>query len=268
MGICHRRPCLSVPSSTLWERRFSFRNGARSLPELSVGPSPELKLLFPFNRVLLPKLHMKCIFGASIGCLLILATSYGGDEIESKDVKSVFTEASPFDKGQREFQVSTGAMTSLFNFGAYRPKTTDIDESLLFGWMLSTPAGESVWRGNLEFLIEAHGALDVQGPKTGFVGGALGLRYNFVRPQSHWVPYVEVLGGGDYTDVDHDLNQHLIGRDEEFYLGVGFGIHYFVSSRSAISIEFRFRHNSDADTADRNIGLNSVGGMLGYSIYF
>jgi lipid A 3-O-deacylase len=89
-----------------------------------------------------------------------------------------------------------------------------------------------------------------------------------VQTDTKWVPYFQVQGGGVYTNIDHDLDQHLIGRDEEFFLGAGVGLRYLFTPRIALTVEADFRHNSDADTADRNIGLNSVGGMLGFSILF
>jgi predicted porin len=134
--------------------------------------------------------------------------------------------------------------------------------------MLYTPRGSGFFRGNFEFLIEADGALDVQGPKTGAVGGNLVFRYNFVQPGSKWAPYVQLQGGGVYNDIAHDPYQHLIGRDEEFFLGVGVGVRYFLNPRTALTVEIDYRHNSDANTANRNIGLNSVGGMLGVSVFF
>jgi len=199
---------------------------------------------------------------------LAYATARAGEEITAGDAKTTLVDATPFDKGEREFQLSAGALTSLFNFGPYRPKITDLDASLRLGWMLSTPQGSGFFRGNFEFLIEAQGSLDVQGPKTGMIGGNLILRYNFVQPDSKWVPYVQLQGGGVYTNIDHDPYQHVIGRDEEFFLGTGIGIRYFLSKRTALSLELDYRHNSDADTANRNIGLNSVGGMVGFSVFF
>jgi lipid A 3-O-deacylase len=211
---------------------------------------------------------MKSIRLSIIGLCLIYAAAHAGDETTGKDAKTTAMDSTPFDKGEREFQLSVGALTSLFNYGAYRPKITDLDASLRLGWMLYTPEGNGFFRGNYEFLIEAEGALDVQGPKRGSSGANLILRYNFVRPESRWVPYVQLQGGGEYTDIDHDLHQDLIGRDEEFFLGTGIGIRYFLSKRAALSVELDYRHNSDGNTADRNIGLNSIGGMFGFSVFF
>jgi opacity protein-like surface antigen len=211
---------------------------------------------------------MKFILASIVSLFLVGSAARAGDQVSIPDAKTTIDESTPFDKGQHEFQLSAGAYTSLFNFGPYRPKITDIDTSLRLGWMLYTPRGSGFFRGNFEFLIEADGALDVQGPKTGAVGGNLVFRYNFVQPGSKWAPYVQLQGGGVYNDIAHDPYQHLIGRDEEFFLGVGVGVRYFLNPRTALTVEIDYRHNSDANTANRNIGLNSVGGMLGVSVFF
>jgi lipid A 3-O-deacylase len=213
---------------------------------------------------------MKLALFSIIGLCTIYTAAHAGDVVTSdgKDSKTTVVESTPFDKGKMEFQLSAGALTSLFNFGEHRPKITDIDVSLRLGWMLYTPSGSGCLRGNFEFMIEADGAYDVAGPKTGMVGGNLILRYNFVQPDAKLVPYFQVQGGGVFTDIDHDTEQDLIGRDEEFFLGAGLGARYFLSPRIALTLEADFRHNSDADTADRNIGLNSVGGLFGLSVFF
>jgi len=211
---------------------------------------------------------MKFIRLAIVSLSLAHAIAYAGNELTLTDSKATVPDLTPFNQGKMEFQFSGGAMTSLFNFGPYRPKITDLDGSLRLGWMLYTPTGNGFFRGNFEFLLEADGALVVRGPETGFTGGNIVFRYNFVQPGSKWVPYIQLQGGGVYTDIDHDPNQHLIGRDEEFFLGTGVGVRCFLSQRTALTVEINYRHNSDADTADRNIGLNSVGGMIGFSVLF
>jgi len=211
---------------------------------------------------------MKLIRLSIVSLCLLQTMAHAGYENSTGDAKTAFVDSTPFDKGEEEFQLSAGAMTSLFNFGPYRPKITDIDGSLRLGWMLHSPTGSGFFRGNFEFLIEADGALVVQGPETGFTGGNLVFRYNFVQSGSKLVPYVQLQGGGVYTDIDHDPYQHLIGRDEEFFLGIGVGVRYFLNQRTALSVELDYRHNSDGNTADRNIGLNSIGGMFGFSVFF
>jgi hypothetical protein len=211
---------------------------------------------------------MRFIRLSIVSLFLVRATANAGSEITTGDAKTTVVDLTPFEKGEWEFQGSGGAFTSLFNYGPYRPKITDIDASFRLGWMLYTARGNGFFRGNFEALIEADGALDVQGPKTGSTGGNLVFRYNFVQLESKWVPYIQLQGGGVYTDVDHDQDQHLIGRDEEFFLGTGIGLRYFLNQRMALSVELDYRHNSDANTADRNIGLNSIGGMFGFSVFF
>jgi lipid A 3-O-deacylase len=139
---------------------------------------------------------MKFTFLSVIGLCTVYTAAHAGDMVtEGKDSKTTVVESTPFDKGKVEFQLSAGALTSLFNFGEHRPKITDVDVSLRLGWMLYTPSGSGCLRGNLEFMIEADGAYDVAGPKTGMVGGNLILRYNFVQPDAKLIPILSGSGG-------------------------------------------------------------------------
>src|SRR5271167_2205156 len=107
------------------------------------------------------KIMMKFVLISIVGLSLFRSVAQAGDQpsvTDAKDAKNTMEEATPFDKGEREFQLSTGAFTSLFNFGPNRPKITDIDGSLRLGWMLYTPKGGGFFRGNFELLIEADGA--------------------------------------------------------------------------------------------------------------
>ncbi|MEA3209062.1 MAG: lipid 3-O-deacylase [Chthoniobacter sp.] len=187
---------------------------------------------------------------------------------EMKDTKETVVPESPFDKGRREFQVSIGAFTSFSHSNSNQPDVTDGDLDLRLGWMLNSPDGEGWLRGNFEFLVEAHGAGVIEGPETGLVGLNLMMRYNFVQPEARLVPYFQLQAGGIYTDISDDPNQRLVGSDFDFFLGGGFGLRWFVNERCALTLEADYRHISNAGFADRNLGLNSLGGFLGFSTFF
>jgi hypothetical protein len=62
--------------------------------------------------------------------------------------------------------------------------------------------------------------------------------------------------------------QRLIGREWSFNLQAGFGVRYLCSDRCAFFLEANYRHISNADTADRNIGMNSAVGVVGVSLFY
>lgn len=49
---------------------------------------------------------------------------------------------------------------------------------------------------------------------------------------------------------------------------VGMGLSIFVTDKSAINLEFRARHLSNAELAQPNVGIDSLFGVVGYSVFF
>ena len=207
---------------------------------------------------------MKSLLLSAATLPFLTCIALGGTEV--KETKGVVE--TPFDKGKMELQLGVGAFTSFQPTSEKRPKITDVDISARLGWMLYTPEGEGLFRGNLEFLVELYGAPLVEGPGTGYMGLTLNLRYNFVQPDSRWVPYAQLTAGGVYNDIADDSKQRVFGSNFCFDLGAGIGLRYLCSDHCGLFIEFDYRHVSNADTADRNLGLNSLGGLLGASYFF
>ncbi len=182
-----------------------------------------------------------------------------------KEEKTIVVEQTPFDQGKLELQSSSGAFFSIGKFG---PTLNYSFTSYRLGVMLNTPAGDGFLRGNFEFLAEAFGGSVFNGPGNGLGGLAVLLRYNFVQPGSKWVPYVQLGGGGVYSDIYKDQDQRLIGEAFEFDLEATLGIRYFINERWALNLEGGYRHISNADLANRNIGLNALGASLGLGWHF
>jgi len=176
--------------------------------------------------------------------------------------------ATPFDKGKFELQLGTGAFTSFQSVKSSRPKITDVDGVIRLGAMLYTPDAGGVLRGNCELMVDLYGAALVEGPRTGYGGASLLLRYNFVPPLARCLPYFQIQAGGAYNDIYRDKVQRIFGRDIEFNLGGGLGLRWLCSDRCAFFLEGDYRHISNCNTADRNTGLNSLGGFLGFSYFF
>jgi lipid A 3-O-deacylase len=206
-------------------------------------------------------MKLSLLVSTAISLCIPVWTCQAGQPIESKQVVS---SAFPFEKGDHEFQALLGAFYS-FN---HSPSMGYAIGSVRLGWMLSTPSGEGFCRGNTEFLLEAFGGGIFEGPGSYLAGGTLLLRYNFVQPESKWVPYFQIGAGGLYSDASKDQNQRLIGSEFEFNLQGGLGLRYFVSERCAVVLEAQYRHISNASLASRNVGVDALGGMLGISLFY
>ena len=49
---------------------------------------------------------------------------------------------------------------------------------------------------------------------------------------------------------------------------IGAGISFFLTKKSSLNLEYRFRHISNADFKKPNGGINTHSGTIGYSVYF
>lgn len=183
-------------------------------------------------------------------------------------VKSTVTavEESPFDKGRLELSSASGAYFSVGHDTTLNYSST----AYRLGVMLSTPEGDGCLRGNCEFLVQLFGGSVFEGPGDYLAGAAVLLRYNFVQPEARWVPYVQLGGGMVYNDIYKNRSQRLIGQAWEFDLEASVGVRYFLSERRrwSVNLEGGYRHVSNADMADRNTGLNSLGAGIGLGLHF
>jgi hypothetical protein len=148
-----------------------------------------------------------------------------------------------------------------------RPAINFQFSTLRYGWMLGE-YGSGFWRGRGEFLIGAFGAPVTQGPGDLLVGGEIIWRHNFLRPGGSIIPYVQIGGGALYNDIHEDQNQIEVGGPCEFMLHAAAGVRFMLNESWSLNVEGGYRHTSNAAIYDRNAGLNSLGGTLGFSYLF
>jgi lipid A 3-O-deacylase len=199
------------------------------------------------------------------------ATVQAGQLVYAADSKKeVVVDEFPYTKGTVEVEINGGAFGSIGTHGtAKRPDTGYAIAELRVGCMLTTASGDGFFRGNLELIGEVFGGPIFHGPGDGLVGVDIFLRYNFVQPDSRIVPFIQIGGGGVYSDAaDDDLIQRNIGSDFSFNLVAEIGVRYHLSRNLAITTGVEYRHISNASLADRNQGLNSLGGVIGVSMFF
>ncbi len=210
---------------------------------------------------------MKLIHAATI-LTLALTPAFAGQEIATPGKESKAIIFDPFEKGNKEFQLGLSYNFSINTGSEKRPDVSDADIHLRMGWMLTSPSGDGCFRGNWELLTELFGGPIVDGPGDLFLGTTVFLRYNFVQPDAKWVPYFQLGAGGVYSNMKDDNVQRLLGQDLSFNLQAGLGLRYFSSERMAWFAEANIRHFSNASTAARNLGLNTVGFQVGASWFW
>ena len=209
-----------------------------------------------------------CVASA-LGLILaaVPARAGTGQTVRMETLTEPVAEVSPFSKGMREFDFTAGYMVSPVT-GSNRETLNYARQDLRLGWMLTSPKGQSWYRGNVELLLNAFGAEITNGPGSYMAGGRLLFRYNFVQPGARWVPFIQIGAGGLGNDVHRDNSQRLIGSGFEFTLVGDIGLRYFINPRWAVVATANFEHISNANSADRNVGVNAAGGMIGLATFF
>jgi opacity protein-like surface antigen len=183
-------------------------------------------------------------------CLLAGAKAFAGDEL--------------FEAGRHEAALMGGTLFSPILADTHRATVNYTFTSLQFGWMLGDVKGNSWLRGNFEVAVEGFGGAIWQGPGSYVAGGTVWLRYNFVQPGWHVVPFVQ--GGAGLVATDTDRN--LIGQTLNFNLDTGLGLRYFVARDWSVNVEYRYQHISNAKMSKNDVGINAHGPLVGVSYFF
>jgi hypothetical protein len=169
-----------------------------------------------------------------------------------------------FERARYEAAFNNGVLFSpdIANHG--RPTINYTITEIQFGYMLSHVKGRGLFRGNFELVGEGFGSAIFQGPGSYIAGMTIWLRYNFVPPGWRFIPYAQGGLGLTSTDIDREI----VGQPFNFNLNLAVGTRYLFSEHWAVSVEYRFQHISNANTAEHNVGINAHGPILGVSYLF
>jgi opacity protein-like surface antigen len=196
---------------------------------------------------------------------LMLALAAAGVYAQSDSgTNSGFSLDDNFSPGLREFSLGLAPMFSPIGSDMNRPVVNWVEGYAQLGYMLTKIHGRSFWRGNLEFVGEAFGAGIYEETGNYIAGGSLMGRYNIIPEGSRLIPYLQAGVGGEMMDIDHKYD----GHNFNFNVVAMGGLRYFARPKLSINVEIRYQHLSNANTGDRNIGINAVGPALGVSWFF
>lgn len=118
--------------------------------------------------------------------------------------------------------------------------------------------------GNLELLLEPQLAHYYRPFNASAFGGSLLVKYNFLS-FGRWMPFWDVGAGMLWTDLAPRIPEQ--STTFNFVLQVGPGLHYFLTTHTAVTLGVRFHHISNAGLGRRNVGLNATLGYLGASVF-
>ncbi|MBA3963755.1 MAG: acyloxyacyl hydrolase [Chthoniobacterales bacterium] len=173
---------------------------------------------------------------------------------------------SRFQQWHLEPSLASGAFYSPIRANIFsqprRPSFDYTETEIRAGIMLNSPYDAGFFRGNFEFLLGLGGGAIFEGPGNALGVGDMFIRYNFIRQRSRIVPYLQLGAGLVFSDAARDHPQRIIGRTQEFGLQAGFGCRFLLNEEWSFDVEWVYQHISNADTADRNVGVNALGGVV------
>lgn len=171
-------------------------------------------------------------------------------------------DASFFREAKNEYSFLTGYGITHRGFGATQTQVQTFDMILRYGRFLSGDLGEGWYRVRHELLLELPLHLAVDHDDRIMTGGYILGYWKFTAPRE-FVPYLFAGGGVLYVD----LGLPTMGSRLDFSYQGGTGFQYFVRKDTALNLEYRYHHVSNANTATPNEPLNSSKILVGISIF-
>ena len=199
------------------------------------------------------------IFRSAIVLFIFVGTSpaFAGTEITAQNV----TVLNP----QRfEFAVESGYL-----FGAINPPASyEIGAEFLTARVRWGVVQDDGWlRGYNQFYVSAIAEPIFRGIENHYFGLNLGMRYNFVRRGSCFVPYFSGGLGLGWID-SHPEIPGAQGQDFTFNIISAAGISYRLNEHWKINVGALYQHLSNGGQTDPNPSLNLFGPQVGASYSF
>jgi len=194
-------------------------------------------------------------------CVVLLACSQTFGGIEQPRVATATEELNP----QRfEFAIESGYL-----FGAINPPASyEIGAEFLTArirW--GVMQGDTWLRGYNQFYISAIAEPIFRGIENHYFGLNLGMRYNFVRPGSRFVPYFSGGLGLGWIDSHPEIPGGQ-GQDFTFNILSAGGISYIVNDHWKLNVGALYQHLSNGEQTDPNPSLNLFGPQVGVTYSF
>jgi lipid A 3-O-deacylase len=127
--------------------------------------------------------------------------------------------------------------------------------------------GDTWLRGYHQFYVSAIAEPIFRGIENHYFGFNLGMRYNFVRPGSRFVPYISGGVGAGWIDSHPEVPGGQ-GQDFTFNILSAAGVSYLVDDHWKISVGALYEHLSNAGQTDPNPSLNLFGPQVSVSYSF
>jgi hypothetical protein len=198
---------------------------------------------------------------AVAACALVL-TSW--QTFAGTDRQAAATATEEFNPQRFEFALETGYL-----FGAINPPADyQIGAEFLTARIRWGVIRSPSWlRGYHQFYASAVLEPIFKGIENHYFGFNLGMRYNFVQPNSRFVPYISGGVGAGWIDSHPEVPGGQ-GQDFTFNILSAAGISCRINDHWKIDVGALYQHLSNAGQTDPNPSLNLFGPQVGVTYSF
>jgi opacity protein-like surface antigen len=198
---------------------------------------------------------------AFILCAIVLVYSqtFGGTEQPHSEVTTDVLNPQRF-----ELAVESGYLLGAIN----PPQDYQIGAEFLTARVRWGVMQRDTWlRGYNQLYVSAIAEPIFRGIENHYFGLNVGMRYNFVRPGSRFIPYFSGGLGLGWIDSHPEVTGGQ-GQDFTFNILTAAGISYLVDDHWKISVGALYQHLSNGGQTDPNPSLNLFGPQVGASYSF
>jgi opacity protein-like surface antigen len=196
---------------------------------------------------------------AAIVLVIFLGTSrvFAGTETTNENVSAL---------DAPRFEVALESAYLLGVFG--NPNSYEIGAEFLTARVRWGAVQRDSWlRGYNQFYVSAMAEPIFRGIENHYFGLNFGVRYNFVRPGSRFVPYFSGGLGLGWIDSRPEI-RGAQGQDFTFNILTAAGISYKMTGHWKLDAGILYQHLSNGGQTDPNPSLNLLGPQVGLSYSF
>lgn len=134
-------------------------------------------------------------------------------------------------------------------------------------WRFGPVFREGFFRGYNQFYILGMVEPIIRGPENLYYGISVGLRYNFLHPESRFTPYLS--GGVGLGWIDSHANiDGAQGQDFTFNCLAALGVSYKINDKWKATGGLVYQHLSNGGQTEPNPSLNLLGPQIGFTHSF
>ena len=203
--------------------------------------------------------NLRAIFASLLFSLVAPLAHASSDRLSTH-----FTSDDPLDAPSFEMATETAYLLGVIG----NPNSYEIASQFVTArWRWGAVHEDSWLRGFNQIYVLGMAEPIVRGPENFYYGISVGLRYNFVKPNARFIPYVSGGVGLGWID-SHASHFGAQGQDFTFNILTAVGVSYKIDDHWKATAGILYQHLSNGGQTDPNPSLNLLGPQIGATYSF